>query len=135
MGRSTLHVTRLVALAALAATALAAAPAAKHVHLSRSEPMADSTVRAAPAAIKLWFSAAVQISVTSVRVTGPDGAAVETAAPRMGEGPNAPVIADVRGQLKPGRQQVAWRTMSRDGHPVAGAFAFTFAPAGAAAGR
>jgi copper resistance protein C len=124
---------RRISLALLLPTALAAAPAALHTHLTRSEPAGMSTVRTAPTEIRLWFSAPIQINVTTVRLTGPDGAAVEVAAPANGDGANPPVVALVRGQLKPGRQQVTWRTMSRDGHAVSGTFAFTLAPAGASA--
>jgi methionine-rich copper-binding protein CopC len=120
-------VRRVTAVAVSTLAVLAAAPAAKHVHLTRSEPSSDSTVTAAPSAIRLWFSGAVQLAVTTVRLTGPDGAAVATAPPRAGE--DAVVVIEVRGSLKPGRQRVRWRTMSRDGHPVAGEFAFRFAPA------
>jgi hypothetical protein len=118
---------RVVAVAALALAALAAAPAAKHTHLERSEPGADSTISVAPTAIKLWFSGPIQISVTTVRVTGADNAALDLSAARLATGEHAPVVADVRGTVAPGRYTVAWRTMSRDGHPVSGTFAFTFA--------
>ena len=127
---------RRILLALFLPAALAAAPAAPaalHTHLTRSEPAANATVRTAPPAIRLWFSEPIQINVTSVRLKGPDGAAVEIAAPANGDGANPPVVALVRGQLKPGRQQVTWRTMSRDGHAVSGTFAFTLAPAGASA--
>jgi methionine-rich copper-binding protein CopC len=100
----------------------------KHVHLVRSDPIADSTVTAAPTAIRFWFSAPVQLSVTSVRLTDASGQRVETAAPRAGQGAGMLVIADVRGRLAPGRATVAWRTMSRDGHVASGAFAFMLAP-------
>ena len=120
-------ITRVVAAASLSLAALAAAPAAKHTHLERSEPGADSTITVAPTAIKLWFSEPVQIRVTTARVTGANEAALDLAAARLGTGERAPVILDIRGTVAPGRYSVAWRTMSRDGHPVRGTFAFTLA--------
>jgi hypothetical protein len=114
---------------------IGAAPAALHVRLTRSDPCDHDTVRVAPRAISLWFSESVQLSVTTVRLTGPGGAAVELAAPRQGEGPHAPVLADVRGQVGLGLQQVTWRTMSRDGHAASGTFTFTLAPASPATER
>ena len=114
---------------------LAAAPSALHVRLTRSDPADHATLRAAPRAISLWFSEAVQLSVTTVRMTGPNGAAVELAPPRMGEGAHAPVIVDVRGQPALGAQQVTWRTMSRDGHAASGTFTFTLSLASPASQR
>ena len=135
MTRSLRYGLNAAALAVMMAAALASAPAAKHVHLVRTDPMADSTVRVLPRAIRLWFSAPVQISVTTVRLTGPDGIAVATAPAKMGEGLNAPVIAEVQCFLKPGRQSVAWRTMSRDGHAESGTFHFHIAAGAVAASR
>ncbi|MFI5206929.1 MAG: copper resistance protein CopC [Gemmatimonadales bacterium] len=124
-----------LALAALLATALGAAPSALHVRLTRSDPADHATLRAAPHAISLWFSESVQLSVTSVHLTGPGGTAVELAAPRMGEGQHAPVIVDVKGPVAPGVQQVTWRTMARDGHAANGTLTFTLAPAAPATER
>ena len=121
---------QLVAVATLGCAALAAAPAAKHTHLERSEPGADSTITVAPTAIKLWFSGPVQVRVTTVRVMGADSTPVALSAARMGTGTGAPVILDVHGTVAPGRYSVAWRTMSRDGHAVSGTFAFTLAAPG-----
>lgn len=123
----TRRLVQVVAVASLGVVALAAIPYAKHTHLERSEPGADSTVTVAPTAIKLWFSEAVQIRVTTLRVLRTDSVALDLAPARMGTGPRAPVILDIHGTVAPGRYTVAWRTMSRDGHPVSGTFAFTFA--------
>ena len=117
------------ALAGLCAIALgAAAPQPFHVHLARSEPMADSTVTAAPTTIKLWFSAPVQVAVTTVRVQAHDGTSM-TSAPvhQQGSGANAPLVATLPNPLTNGRYTVNWRTMSSDGHAVSGTFAFTVA--------
>jgi len=124
---ATQRMYRVVWVAALGLAALAAAPAFKHTRLERSEPAADSTVTVAPRAIKLWFSEPVQLSVTTVRITGVPGATITLSPARMDTLPHAPVILDVHGVWVPGRYTAAWRTMSRDGHPVSGTFAFTFA--------
>src|SRR5262245_46497250 len=120
------------ALAGFAVLAMAAAPAEPfHVHLSRSEPMADSTVTTAPTTIKLWFSAPVQVAVTTVRVQAHDGTSMTTAPVRQqGTGANAPLVATLPNPLTNGRYTVQWRTMSSDGHAVNGSFAFTVAVAG-----
>jgi len=119
------NMIRVAALAALLGSALGAAPAALHVRLLRSDPADHTTLHTAPRAISLWFSEAVQLSVTTVRMTGPNGTAVELSPPRMGEGPHAPVIVDVRMRPALGSYQVTWRTMSRDGHAANGTVSFT----------
>ena len=113
--------------AVLALAALAAAPAPMHVRLTKSEPMADSTVVAAPTEIKLWFSAPVQVPVTTVRVSAVDGTSQATIPVRASSGSNAPLVAALPRPLTNGRYSVAWRTMSRDGHVISGTFAFTVA--------
>jgi hypothetical protein len=60
-------------------------------------------------------------------IAGTTARVIETTPPRMDSGAGAPVIAEIRGPMAMGRFNVAWRTMSRDGHPVSGTFAFTFA--------
>ena len=125
--RAARRMYQVLALGSLGLAAMAAAPAAKHTHLERSEPGADSTISVAPTAIKLWFSEGVQIRVTTVRITRADSTTIEVAPARQGAGEHAPVILDIRGTVAPGRYAVGWRTMSRDGHPVRGTFAFTLA--------
>ena len=114
--------------AVFALAALAAAPAPVHVHLTRSEPMADSTVTTPPSEIKLWFSAPVQTAVTTVRVAAVDGTSSATVPVRQASGTDAPLVATLPRPLATGRYTVAWRTMSRDGHAINGTFAFRVAP-------
>lgn len=114
----------LVAGAAVAAkpATVRAEAAAFHLHLLRSAPAADSTV-AAPSTVQLWFTEAPQLAVTSVRMTGPGDAAVPMS--RVRAGADKSVVAAVEGQLAPGSYTIAWRTMSRDGHPMRGTIPFT----------
>ena len=100
-----------------------------HVHLAKSEPMADSTVATAPHDIKLWFSAPVEVAVTTVHLTDAAGHAVATGTATRGREANAPVTIPITGTVGPGTYHVAWRAMARDDHVVRGTFAFTVAPA------
>ncbi|HET7232969.1 MAG TPA: copper resistance CopC family protein [Longimicrobium sp.] len=114
----------VAAVAARPAAVRAEAPAAFHLHLLRSSPAADSTV-ASPAVVQLWFTESPQVAVTTVRVTGPRGRAVRMG--RVRAGAEHSVTANVQGRLSPGRYTIAWRTMSRDGHPMRGTIPFTVA--------
>jgi copper resistance protein C len=121
------------ALTALAAAALLAAPmlagdadARRHLRLEKSAPMADSTVSVAPAAIKLWFSEAVELPLTRVRLEGADAKPVTVARPALGsKEEGTPVVVAISGTLAPGAYTVHWSTSSRDGHVVRDSFRFT----------
>jgi methionine-rich copper-binding protein CopC len=119
-------------LLALAALLLAAAPAAGsgsafHLHLLRSDPAADTTLHAAPSALRLTFSEAPELGVTSVRLRHTGGASVSLARLARAPGDRNTVVSALRGRLTPGNYAVTWRTMSRDGHPMHGTFHFELA--------
>ncbi|MFP5353764.1 MAG: copper resistance protein CopC [Gemmatimonadota bacterium] len=95
-----------------------------HLRLTKSEPAKDVVV-AAPSVIRLWFSMPPELAVTTVRVTGAGGESVALSAVRRAAAAGAPVEADVREALAPGRYTVSWKTSSRDGHPMKGDFSFT----------
>lgn len=131
-----MRVVRMMAVVAAAGLAAGAAVAARpaavraetaaafHLHLLRSSPAADSTV-ASPPVVQLWFTESPQLAVTSVRMTGPGDRAVRLG--RVRAGAEHSVVANVQGRLAPGRYSIAWRTMSRDGHPMRGTIPFTVA--------
>lgn len=117
-------IERAVALAAIP-IALAVLPAWRtpfHLHLVKSTPAANASVAAAPDSIRLWFSQAPELKLTTVKVTGPGTAAVALAP--LAKGDSALVVAGVKGKMAAGSYTVAWRTMSKDGHVVRGTFAF-----------
>lgn len=129
------HAVRMMAVGAAAGLAAGAAVAARpaavraeaaafHLHLLRSTPAADSTV-ASPPQVQLWFTESPQTAVTSVRMTGPGDRPVRLG--RVRAGAEHSVVANVQGRLAPGRYTIAWRTMSRDGHPMHGTIPFTVA--------
>ena len=114
---------------ALCVAAVLAVPAfvragAWHTRLERSEPAAGSVVPAPPA-IRLWFSERVELALTGLTLTGPDGHVARTVRATRADGEGSPVVVAVNQALAAGRYTVAWRTASRDGHPVKGTFAFT----------
>ena len=118
--------------AALAATAISVAgvgawTAPFHLHLLKSAPAANATVKAAPDSIQLWFSQEPEIKVTTVKVTGPGNATVSLTP--LAKRDSAEVVAAVRGAMKAGAYTVTWRTMAKDGHIARGSFAFTIGAA------
>jgi methionine-rich copper-binding protein CopC len=99
-----------------------------HLHLLKSAPAADTTVSAAPESIRLWFSQAPELKVTTVKVTGPNSATVALA-PLTGGDSAVVVVAAVKGKMAPGTYTVSWRTIANDGHIARGTFGFTVGPA------
>lgn len=108
---------------AIAAVAPAYASARLHLYLVKSEPSKGDTV-ATPKAVKLWFSEAATIAVTTVRLTGPDGKNVAIGKPTFTGDVKQPVEVAVTGAVSTGRYTVAYKTASGDMHPVTGEFTF-----------
>jgi methionine-rich copper-binding protein CopC len=126
--------TALIAVTVVATgvTAVAATPRAVgataarpifHLRLQKSEPASGDTVTS-PRVVRLWFSMLPQLSVTSVRLTGPGGN-VPLGRPTFAGDVAAPVEATVGQPLARGTYTVSWKTASRDMHPVTGEFRFT----------
>lgn len=123
----------MVALAAAMAVAIAApwgardgaaaAGSRRHVRLEKSTPADKDTITASPDSLRLWFSEAVELKLTRVRVTA-GSRAVKTGSAVRGSGETDPVAFGVLEPLTPGAYSVAWQTASRDGHPVNGKFGF-----------
>jgi copper resistance protein C len=99
-------------------------PAQWHLHLVRSEPAANDTLHAAPAAIRLWFSSPPEMAITTVHLTTASGAAVTVGHVTRDTAATAPVVAAVTGTVAPGAYIVAWRTSAADGHMSAGQIPF-----------
>ena len=95
-----------------------------HIHLVRSEPAANDTVTAAPAAIKFWFSERPELAITSVKLKTSAGTMVPLAPLVVDTGANGALVAGVRGTLPQGTYLVTWRTTAMDGHPASGHFDF-----------
>jgi hypothetical protein len=121
LGRSILATAGVVALMA------AAPPRATfwHTHLEKSDPAANDTLKVAPKTIRLWFSEAVDLPVTRVKLETAAGVVVKTAAPvRPDTGESAPISVAIGAPLAAGSYKVDWSTAGKDGHPAKGSFAF-----------
>lgn len=127
---------RVVALAvALVAIAGAAAPLASaplpfvdapfHLRLEKSSPTKGEALTAAPKVIRLWFSLPPEMAVTSLKLADANGNAITLSPPRRGSAAKDPVEADISGALAAGTYTVAWKTSSKDGHPIKGTFSFS----------
>ncbi|GAA3294798.1 copper resistance protein CopC [Dactylosporangium vinaceum] len=116
----------------LAATVLVvlapATPAWAHSKLLSSDPADGATVSTPLTAVSLTFNEGVQQQFSTVVVTGADGQSYVDGTPRVVDR----TLSQAVRALPAGEVTVAWRTVSADGHPVEGRFAFTNATPGAA---
>ncbi|HEY5833325.1 copper resistance CopC/CopD family protein [Streptomyces sp.] len=104
-----------------------ATPASAHAALIGTDPGQGSVVRTAPQRVVLTFSEGVLLSDDSLRVLDPGGVNVAVGAPAhvSGKGAAATAAVGLRPGLADGTYTVAWRAVSQDSHPVAGAFTFS----------
>ncbi|MEV6005700.1 copper resistance protein CopC [Streptomyces sp. NPDC051976] len=117
-----------VALGALAALVLGTAtPASAHAALIRTDPVGGSVVQTAPQRVLLTFSEGVLLSADSLRVLDPRGADVasDQAQHASGQDSGSTATVTLRPGLGNGTYTVAWKAVSQDSHPVAGAFTFS----------
>lgn len=112
---------------ALAALLLAAPAVRAHAILERASPAVGSTVRASPAEVALRFTENLEAAFSSIAVTGPDGARVDSG--DLHVDPGEPMVLRVSlKRLAPGSYKVVWRVVSVDTHVTEGDFKFTVAP-------
>jgi copper transport protein len=127
---------RMGAVALAAILALGPALLWAHTRLTRSEPAANERLRAAPLAIRLWFSEAPEPRTTSIQLRDASGNELALGAPAAGS-TKLEVGASILGTLRPGLYHVTWRIVGKDGHPIAGRYSFDLldsAPVPTAAG-
>jgi hypothetical protein len=112
------------ALILAAALSLAAAGAASaHARLIMSTPKAGATA-AAPKALKLLYSESIDLSGSSVKVSGPSGA-VATGALALDPKSKRTVLVPFTAAPAAGAYKVNWSMKTEDGHTTTGDFGFT----------
>jgi copper transport protein len=99
--------------------------ASAHAALLATVPGQGAVVATMPSAVSLTFSEPVVVAPAGVQVFEPDGARIDDGqAIHLGSGATVGVRL-VAHQSPPGTYTVAWRVISADSHPVAGAFTFS----------
>jgi len=113
------------ALMLLAVLALASAAAA-HGVLERTEPRGGSTVKSAPAQVRLQFTGAIEPAYSQVHVMDGGGRRVDLGDSRV-DPDNRALLRVSLPALPPGRYKVTWRVLSVDSHVTEGDFTFRIA--------
>lgn len=118
-----IHTRRIVTACLCGALAVPTAARA-HITLLRSSPSAAANLTVAPGEVRLTFSERPEPVLTGITLIGPNGSPVVLDSLVI-DGNVA--VAGIRGPLIAGIYRVEWRTVSRDGHPVQGAYDFSIA--------
>jgi methionine-rich copper-binding protein CopC len=101
----------------------------RHAKLLNSGPAANDTLRAAPKAIKLWFSEPVEISISRIKLIGAGGTIFATGKTTHIPGESeATLLAPVTAPLAAGTYTVRWMVASDDGHLMKGSYSFFVVP-------
>jgi methionine-rich copper-binding protein CopC len=113
-----------VAAAVAACAGLHGGPAAAHAFLAHATPAVGSTVAAAPAALTLDYTEAVEPRFCRVQVR--DAAGQEVDAGDLHAAPDDPkrLLLGLK-PLPPGTYTVTWRVVAADTHHTEGRFTFT----------
>ncbi|QPP10732.1 copper resistance protein CopC/CopD [Streptomyces bathyalis] len=112
-------------LCALLTVVGSAAPAAAHAVQTDSTPAEGRVVSSAPKQVTVTFSEGVSMSDGSIRVLGPDGKRLDTDKVSDVPGKANTHSVDLKPDGPKGTYTVAWKAVSDDSHPVAGAFTFS----------
>jgi copper resistance protein C len=113
-----------VVLAVVAGLLIPGTPALAHNQLVAATPSRDSTVAAAPTAVRLVFTERLNPDFTTVAVSDAARTRVPTGPPTI-DGVTGTV--PISGALGNGVYTVAYRVVSVDGHTVQGSYTFTLA--------
>ncbi len=103
-------------------------PALAHLHLKHSSPAAKAVLDTVPREIRLVFTEAPALAVSSIRLLAADGSELPLGALGIDPDSATALVASITpGQLSAGSYTVVWRTASSDGHPMEGRIGFTIA--------
>ncbi|MDX2680997.1 copper resistance CopC/CopD family protein [Streptomyces sp. NY05-11A] len=104
---------------------LGGGPASAHAALRSADPADGSVVKTAPDSITLTFTESVGLLNDSFRVFDPDNQRLKTGRSEHADGRADTARITLPGKLGTGTFTVAWRVVSADSHPIAGAFTFS----------
>ena len=93
-----------------------------HAHLERSFPASDEHLHETPTMLRLWFSEQPVLSLTRLRLLGPDSGSISLGV--LTSGAEMSVTASIPQPLGAGTYTVVWQTAAADGHPSTGRFKF-----------
>ena len=106
---------------------LPAARVSAHAFLERSDPSVGGKVHSAPAAVRIWFTEAIELRFSSIQVFDATGKQVDKKDTHR-DPSNRSLLEVSLPRLGPGTYKVIWRVVSVDTHRTNGNFTFQIVP-------
>jgi len=106
---------------------LPAARVSAHAFLERSDPSVGGKVHSAPAAVRIWFTEAIEPRFSSIQVFDATGKQVDKKDTHS-DPSNRSLLQVSLPRLGPGTYKVVWRVVSVDTHRTNGDFTFEILP-------
>ena len=106
---------------------LPAARVSAHVFLERSDPGVGGKMHSAPAAVRIWFTGAIEPAFSTIQVFDATGKQVDKKDTRSDRSSRWLLQISLP-RLGPGIYKVAWDVVSVDTHVTKGDFRFQVAP-------
>jgi methionine-rich copper-binding protein CopC len=98
-----------------------------HAFLEHSDPSVGGKVHSAPAAVRIWFTEAIEPRFSSVQVFDATGKQVDKKDTHS-DPSNRSLLQVSLPRLGPGSYKVVWRVVSVDTHRTNGNFTFQILP-------
>jgi copper resistance protein C len=98
-----------------------------HAFLEHSDPPVGGKVHSAPAAVRIWFTEAIEPAFSSIQVFDATGKQVDKKDTHL-DPSNRSLLNVSLPRLGPGTYKVAWRVVSVDTHVTKGDFTFQILP-------
>jgi len=98
-----------------------------HAFLDHATPAVGSAVRAAPAAVRIWFSEELEPAFSTIKILDAKGNVIASSDKAVDASDRKLLRLPVP-PLPPGTYRVVWRVVSVDTHVTEGDFTFSVAP-------
>jgi hypothetical protein len=98
-----------------------------HAFLEHSDPPVGAKIHSAPAAVRIWFTEAIEAAFSSIQVFDAAGKQVDKK-DMHSDHSNHSLLQVSLSRLGPGTYKVVWRVMSADTHVTNGDFRFQVVP-------
>ena len=102
--------------------------ASAHAFIDHTDPVVGSTIKQAPAEIRLAYTQGLEPAFSRVQVFDASGKEVDKKDVHLDSKNNHLMIVSLLPGLGAGKYKVVWRVVSVDTHPTEGSFSFVVAP-------
>ena len=99
-----------------------------HAFLEHSDPPVGGKVHSAPAAVRIWFTEAIEPVFSSIQVLDARGKQVDKKDTHSDRSNRSLLQVSLLPRLEPGIYKVVWRVVAVDTHVTSGDFRFQVAP-------